>query len=410
MIMICTMEIIDMVCFILQRLEKDIIAMKKKTVGLVMISLPHIGGVFQYENMIAEAVRNNNDRYDLVIVCSNSYWINWCMERNVRFIENKTGWYSSTATNIIAKHPYVSTLYSGLFSPLVRKIKEEGIDVLVYGQQGAFIANKRIKQICPIHDLMHRYESRFPERQQSREDNLLHCELQYATAVLVDSQLGKSQVIESYLQRRKRRPFIHVLPYTVSKHIIDLNEEPIETPDKYVFYPAQFWRHKNHLNLLKAVNLLKEDIPDIHLILVGSEKNALNLVGKYIKDNKLESIVTIYHFVTMERLVYLYRHATAMVMPSYFGPTNIPPLEAMTLGCPVAVSNNYAMGEQVGDAGLLFNPDSPEEIADCIRKLWNDDRLRENMRAKGYRQMAKWQPEDFEEKLVDIIESVCRIR
>lgn len=383
--------------------------MKKRTVGLVMTTSPYTGGVFQYENMIAEAVWNNNDRYDLVIICSNSYWINWCMERNVRFVENKIGWYTSTEVNILTRHPYVSTLYNGLFSPLVKKIKEEGIEVLVFGQQGLFLANKRIKQICPIHDLMHRYESRFPERQQSREDNLFHCELRYVTAVLVDSQLGKSQVTESYLQGGKRNPFIQVLPYTVSKHITDLNEEVIETPDKYIFYPAQFWKHKNHLNLLKAVDLLKEDIPDIHLILVGSEKNALNLVEKYIKDNKLESIVTIYHFVTKEKLVYLYKHATAMVMPSYFGPTNIPPLEAMALGCPVAVSNNYAMGEQVGDAGLLFNPNSPEEIADCIRKLWNDNQLKENMKIKGYRQMAKWQPKDFEKKLVDTIESVCHI-
>lgn len=383
--------------------------MKKKTVGLAVTTSPHTGGVFQYENMVAEAIRNNSDRFDLVIICSNSYWINWCMERNVRFVENRIGWYTNTITNIIERYPYISTVYSSLFSPLVRTIKDEGIEVLVYGQQAAFLANKRIKQICPIHDLMHRYESRFMERQQSREDKLFRCELQYVTAVLVDSNLGKSQVTESYLQGRKRRPFIQVLPYTVSKHITGAKEESIETPNKYVFYPAQFWRHKNHLNLLKAVNLLKDDIPDIHLILVGSEKNSLNLVEKYIKDNKLESIVTIYHFVTAGRLVYLYRHATAMVMPSYFGPTNIPPLEAMSLGCPVAVSNNYAMGEQVGDAGLLFDPDSPKEIADCIRKLWDDSQFRENMKIKGYEQIAKWQPRDFEKKLVKTIESICCI-
>ena len=66
-------------------------------------------------------------------------------------------------------------------------------------------------------------------------------------------------------------------------------------------------------------------------------------------------------------------------MPSYFGPTNIPPLEAMALGCPVAVSNKYAMPEQVGDAGLLFDPDSPEEIAKCIKAMWLDDKLRQKM-------------------------------
>lgn len=383
--------------------KEKVILMKKRTLGLVMTTSPYVGGVFQYENMLAQAIWNNRDKYNLVMICSNSYWINWCLEKNVRFIESKVGMYKGS-TDVAGKHPYIATLYSNFFSPQIGMIKREKIDLLVYGQQGGFLPNKLIKQICPIHDLMQRYESKFPERQQSNEDNVFCCELQFATTVLVDSQLGKIQVIESYLRGRKRRPLIQVLPFAFSKHITETQEEYVETPDKYIFYPAQFWQHKNHLNLLGAVNLLKKDISDIHLILVGSQKNSLNMVKKYIRENELESFVTILNFVSREKLVYLYKHAIAMIMPSYFGPTNIPPLEAMALGCPVAVSNNYAMGEQVGDAGLLFNPDSPEEIADCISRLWNDSRLREKMKKKGYQQIAKWQPEDFEKKLIETID------
>lgn len=376
------------------------------TIGLVAVTSPLAGGVFQYENMVAEAIWNNCEKYKLIIISNNSYWVNWCLERNVRFIEDKIGVYESHVINMAAKHPYLSTIYSSLFSSQERKIKKEGIELLIYGQQPVFLTNKLIKQICPVHDLMHRYESRFPERRQEKEDDLFRCELQFIKAVLVDSQLGKRQVTESYLMDKKRRPFIQVLPYTISRHITDFKEEKITTPDRYIFYPAQFWQHKNHLNLLKAVRLVKNDIPDIHLILVGSEKNALSIVEKYIRENELTSNVTIYDFVTKEKLIYLYRHAVAMIMPSYFGPTNIPPLEAMTLGCPVAVSNNYAMGEQVGDAGLLFNPDSPEEIAECINRLWNDDRLRNELREKGYQQVAAWQPKDFEERLIKTIDMV----
>ncbi len=368
-----------------------------------MTTTPHVGGVFQYENMIAEAIWNNRDKYNMIMICDNSYWINWCIERNVKFIESKIEMYKGSM-EFTEKHPYITALYGSIFSPQIKRIKEEKIELLVYGQQRMFLACKQIKQLCPIHDLMQRYEGRFPERQQLSEDHVFQCELQFVTAVLADSELGKSQIIESYLQKRKKRPFIQVLPYVVSKHITDSSEEPVQTPDKYIFYPAQFWLHKNHLNLLKALTILQKDIPDIHLILVGSDKNALNTVKKYIRENEMESFVTIYNFVTKEKLIYLYRHATAMVMPSYFGPTNIPPLEAMTLGCPVAVSNNYAMGEQVGDAGLLFDPDSPGEIADCISKIWNDSQFRESMKKKGYEQIAKWQPKDFEKRLIETID------
>lgn len=92
-----------------------------------------------------------------------------------------------------------------------------------------------------------------------------------------------------------------------------------------------------------------------------------------------------------------------MVMPSYFGPTNIPPLEAMALGCPVIVSNKYAMPEQVGDAGLSFNPDSPEEIAQKIELVWQDEHLRQEMIRKGYQRVRGWKDIDFKKRFIHII-------
>ena len=119
-------------------------------------------------------------------------------------------------------------------------------------------------------------------------------------------------------------------------------------PPKYIFYPAQFWKHKNHINLIKAIRILQTELEDIQLVLVGSEKNNYQEVKRVIRDNGLERYVTTLGFVSDGKMVYLYKHAVGMVMPTYFGPTNLPPLEAMALGCPVAVSNNYAMPEQIG--------------------------------------------------------------
>ena len=120
----------------------------------------------------------------------------------------------------------------------------------------------------------------------------------------------------------------------------------------------------------------------------------------------MEKSVTILEFVNDEEITYLYKHAVGMVMPSYFGPTNIPPLEAMALGCPVAVSNKYAMPEQVGKAGLLFDPDSPDEIAMCINRLWTNKKLRESMKNLGYEKSESWTKKHFGIKLYKIINSL----
>lgn len=64
-----------------------------------------------------------------------------------------------------------------------------------------------------------------------------------------------------------------------------------------------------------------------------------------------------------------------MIILSFLRTINIPPLESMDMGCPVAVSRVYAMPWQVGEAGLTFDPKSVDEITDTLEKLWLDDDL-----------------------------------
>lgn len=144
-------------------------------------------------------------------------------------------------------------------------------------------------------------------------------------------------------------------------------------------------------------------------MLTGSEKNCYKEIKRYISENNLQNNITIKGFVTNGNMTYLYRHAVGLVMPSYFGPANIPPLEAMALGCPVAVSDKYAMPEQVGRAGLLFDPDSPEEIASCIQKMWTDDELRKRMTEEGYCRIRQWTQEDFKNRLFKVMDRCLQL-
>lgn len=64
------------------------------------------------------------------------------------------------------------------------------------------------------------------------------------------------------------------------------------------------------------------------------------------------------------------------------------------------------MPEQVGDAGLLFDPDSPEEIAKCIKAMWLDDKLRQKMINKGYDRISKWTKKDFKDKLQKVLDQI----
>lgn len=381
-----------------------------KKILVLLGTEPQNGGEHQYALTIMEClVKDCCKDVMLSAICRNRYWRKWCRENKIHVLN--TGWYSFTMRErkFHLEHPLLSFLYSRYVSETGKILRKEGVDAIFVTYQGSFVPNLGIKTIIPVHDLMHRYEGRFPEVKSGHDERefAFASNAKNAWCVLTDSKVGSRQFVESYSDyMKKKMPHIVSMPFVVPRHIAECREEFIETPAKYVFYPAQFWHHKNHLNLMKAIKILVKDIPDIHLILVGSEKNNIKTIKNYILENDLEKNVTVKGFVNDGNITYLYRHAVGLVMPSYFGPTNIPPLEAMTLGCPVAVSGKYGMPEQVGDAGLLFNPDSPEEIAECIRMMWRDETLRQNMIDKGYARVNKWTQKEFGGKLKKILNKI----
>ena len=202
-----------------------------------------------------------------------------------------------------------------------------------------------------------------------------------------------------------------MLPYVPPRYISEAVISPdffhkYQLPAKFIFYPAQFWWHKNHIRLISALAKVKEKHHDISLVLVGTRKNAYDDVERHVKSLGLDSHVRIFGYVPDNDMPEFYRRARAMVMPTFFGPTNIPPLEAFALGCPVAVSNVYGIPEQVGDAALLFDPDSVEEIANCIERLWQEDALCASLISKGHARAVLWGQQKFSQVLHGIVEKL----
>lgn len=380
-----------------------------KKIAVILCSEPEWGGEHRYATTLMECAAKSGDDVEFIAICVTRYWRRWCREHSIRIANVPWPSFSVKMQKYHLRYPLFSRLYVMYMSEFGKMLRREKIDAVICATQGIFVPNINRKVIAPVHDLMHRYEGRFPEVRKDYDERELFfsSKARFAWCVLVDSQIGKKQFTESYAGYMKNDlPHVISLPYVVPDYIQECEEEYIDTPARYVFYPAQFWQHKNHRNLIRAIDLLVKDIPDIHLVLAGSEKNNGKTIRQYISEHGLTDHITIKGFVSNGNIVYLYRHAVGLIMPSYFGPTNIPPLEAMVLGCPAAVSDKYAMHEQVGDAGLLFNPDSPDEIAECIKRLWTDESLRQEMIKKGYRQINRWTADSFNRKFQRIIESV----
>jgi glycosyltransferase involved in cell wall biosynthesis len=125
---------------------------------------------------------------------------------------------------------------------------------------------------------------------------------------------------------------------------------------------------------------------NIHFVFCGSNQGSLDFVKKKIDQYNINEYVKIFDYLPDDEVLALYKLSAGLVMPTYFGPTNIPPLEAWYLNIPVIYSSN--LKNHGGDAALYFNPDSEEELIESLTKL-EDQKIKEKLIFNGQKRIKE---------------------
>jgi glycosyltransferase involved in cell wall biosynthesis len=163
-------------------------------------------------------------------------------------------------------------------------------------------------------------------------------------------------------------------------------------PQKYLLYPANFWRHKNHEMLLTAFGISCADglPPDVKLVLTGSPGTRQDFVHAAVKALGLKGRVVFPGYVSNAELAALLVGARGMIFPSLYEGFGLPLLEAMAAEVPVGCGNIASMPEVTGDAAILFDPKKPFDIANAIVKLVLDEDMRQHLIEKGRTRAAQF--------------------
>jgi glycosyltransferase involved in cell wall biosynthesis len=158
----------------------------------------------------------------------------------------------------------------------------------------------------------------------------------------------------------------------------------------YYLYPAQFWAHKNHYNLVLAFRQLidKTGNEKVKLVLCGSDQGNLAYIRQLVLSLQLEQRVIFTGFINNRVLYTFYKHAISLVMPTYLGPTNLPLIEAALLRCPVICSDLPGHHEILGDEALYINPANASSIVDSMAAVL-DCTIRERLRDFAYERISQ---------------------
>lgn len=181
-----------------------------------------------------------------------------------------------------------------------------------------------------------------------------------------------------------------------------LNVKPYQPGFRYVLCVSNRKRHKNEHRLIESFAKANIDT-DIKLLFTGkADEDTLKTVNEFGMSDR----VLFNGFISEDQLPGLYRGAIALLFPSLYEGFGLPVIEAMACGTPVLTSTTTSLPEVAGDAAVLVNPDSAQEITLGIESIIKDETLREELRAKGLVQCKKFSWDSVAQKVEGILEKV----
>jgi len=395
-------------------------------VGIFIKALhPESGGgyIFQEEVLKSLCELSEQTRHSFVIFFSGKKEdlpLELC-RANITVVPSRYNWYRKILSGLSATHigRDIQNIFrrniSSISPSLIKKYRIE----FFWFPTSHFLGVVDVPYMTTVWDLQHRLQPWFPEVSAGGEwifrEEYYRNVLQRATYVIAGTNAGKEEIMRFYGVSPERVKLLpHPTPvFSFAKKIgkdstilVKLGLKP-----GYLFYPAQFWPHKNHYVLIKAMEHLKKKFNvKIDLVLTGSDKGNRPYIEELATQSALRDQIHFAGFVSQQDLQSLYQHALALVYPTFFGPENLPPLEAFALGCPVIASRVSGAEEQLSDAPLLFDPSDHTQLAKHIKLLVDKKGVSAKLIKKGKERARQWTCKDFVQGVFSILDEFEAIR
>lgn len=199
--------------------------------------------------------------------------------------------------------------------------------------------------------------------------------------------------------------------------ILDRNDSKmIEVKEKYglpyhfILYLGTIEPRKNIVGITKAYNQLRriknQNLDRYKLVIAGAKGWKENGIIEEMNKSPFQNDILLLGFIDSKDKPYLYNLASLFVYPSFFEGFGFPPLEAMNCGIPVITSNNSSLPEVVGNAGILIDPEKPDELYKAMRETLLNKDFRVKMRQKGLERAKTFSWKSCAEQFLEEVDKV----
>lgn len=272
------------------------------------------------------------------------------------------------------------------------------------------------RSIVTVHDLGHRYH---PEAHTLQQRWYLEWSTRYhvrvAAHLIADSEATRADLVRLYGAALER--------VTVAHLGVDPAMHPVRDPERlshvrrkygigqpYLLYVGTLQPRKNLVRLIEAFGLLVQEGtigPDLALVLAGKRGWMSERILATVDRAGVTERVLLTGYVDEGDLAALYSGARLFIMPSLYEGFCLPVLEAMACGTAVACSNSSSLPEVVGDAAVTFDAQDTADMAAAIRRVLQEEELREALIGRGYARCAQFTWSACARTVIDALEQAA---
>lgn len=346
----------------------------KKRLGLIFINDDQwVGGTYYTINLIhALNLLNEEEKPEIVAFSNVEDFAKLQIETNYPYLIYEK--FVQEKQNLVVR--IINKITSKALKKVIFKQQFKGhLDALFIMQRSGYLESvtfeKRIYWIPDFQDK--HYPEFFTPEGLSKKHERSQWIANNARNIVLSSESVKKDWVQYYPQYRGNTTVVHFAvthPEYDSLELTNLKNK-FKLPEIYFFSPNQFWAHKNHMVVIKAAGILKQQGNPIVIAFSGKENDNRNpgyteKLKAYVKENDLDDVVRFLGFLDRREQLKLMKHATAVIQPSLFEGWSTVIEDAMAMNQKIIASDLEVNIEQLGEKGLYFERYNSNELSQKI--------------------------------------------
>lgn len=261
------------------------------------------------------------------------------------------------------------------------------------------------KSVQILHDFAFRFFPRaYSKKELFLQEETVKNSIKKAKCIILTSDANRQDFIKFYDESKVKTAVVPLAfddnlfqPIKSSRDVLNLDEE-------YILFVGRLETKKNIPNIVKAFNQFKQNSGSkIKLVLAGKPGYGFSEIETLISDLQHKKDIVMPGYIKENDLPHLYAKAKVFFFPSLYEGFGIPVLEAMAVGTPVITSNIPTIREIAGEAAIFIEPQDIDQMAKELDNLINDEKLREDLIAKGISQSKKFSWEKTADQIDNLL-------